>query len=805
MRTLAQDLRYAIRGLARNPGFTAVATLTLALGVGANTGVFSLVSAVVFRPMPGLAAPDRLVWVTHRDHGRTTRVPYTDAMDYRDRAGVFASLSVVDQRPVHLSADGVAERLSAEIVSGDYFAVLGKVPAAGRVFSADDDRARRPIAVLSTGYARRRFGSDASAVGRTVTIHGRGYTVVGVAPEAFRGLDFDFPPDLFLPVETYLSETPRAGVLTSRESEAFRVIARLAPGATPSAAKAAVAAIADRNDSLRPADRRGITASVQKLHGWVPPGHLGEFLPLAAIGLATTGLVLLIAAANVANLLLGRAVRRRREMGIRLAIGASRGRIVRQLLTESLVLAVMGAAAGVLLAVWTMELLLSRFDVPPALAPNLDVRVLLFATAAAVVTGLMFGLAPAWSASRPSVLPAIRETSGGAPGSRMQSGIVIVQVALSLVLLATSGLFLRSLGKAASVPVGFDRDAAPDVVTLAFDPETQGYSPERTAAVGEEMLSRARALPGVRSAALAEIVPLSNRGMADNFAPDGRPDDQRIAFYNAISPGYFTALGIPLAAGRDFTPADRAGAPRVAIVNETLARGFWPGRSPLGQGLATVDDPSRGWLVVGVARDVKYLSLTESETPFAYFPLAQETRLEEVVLIARAEPGRRLSASIRSAAAGVDPALPLFRLRTLEESIARSLADRRQGTILVAVFGALALLLAAVGLYGVVAFAVGERRREIGIRMALGATRRQIVSLFFRRGARLVAAGLAAGLLLAFSMTRLLSGMLFGVTPMDVTAIGGVSLLLAGVALAASSLPARRAAHVDPALTLRNE
>ncbi len=434
---------------------------------------------------------------------------------------------------------------------------------------------------------------------------------------------------------------------------------------------------------------------------------------------------------------------------------------------------------------------------------------LAYGVVVALATGILFGLAPAWNAARPDVLAALKGGSSGGPGrpgQRLQGALVVVQVALSLVLLAAGGLLLRSLAKAAAVPAGFDRESAGEVVTLSFDPVTQGYPPERAEQFREAMLERARSLPGVRAASLTELLPLSNRAIADDFAPEAGPAGAREqVFFTTVSPGYFATLGIPLVAGRDFAPTDRTGAPAVAVVNETLARRFWPGVSPLGRRFATIDRPGEGFEVVGVARDGKYLSLTEPARPFAYFPLAQGAHLNENTLLVRGSGGTALSAAVRAAARGLDPTLPLFQAETLEEALRRTTAGRRQGTLLLATFGALALLLAAVGLYGVVAFAVGERRREIAVRMAIGAARRDIISLFVGRAARLAGLGVAIGLALAAAITRLLSGMLFGVTPLDVTTLAAVSALLAAVALAASALPARRAARVDPASALRND
>ena len=812
MSALLQDLRYALRGLSRSPAFTAVAVLTLALGVGANTAIFSVVNAVLVRPIPGLADPGRLVWVTHTEEGRPRRVSYPDFLDDRDHSGVFAGIAALDQTPVHVSGSGEAERVEAQFASGDFFSVLGVVPALGRGFTADDERARRPLAMISWAYWQKRFQGDPRAVGSTLVVNGRPWTVVGVAPAHFVGLDIEKLPALFLPLETWLDSSGRGEELGSRGSSHFRVIARLSPGVGRAQAAATVAAIARRAAPERPKFVKDLAATVEPLRGWVPPGHMGEMLPMAAVGLAATGLVLLIASANVASLLVGRAARRRREIGIRVALGASRGRVLRQLLTESVVLAGLGALAGVLFATWSLDLLLSRFDVPAGLQATLDGHVLAYALGAAVATGLLFGLAPAWNATRPSVLPALREGSGGSDGSgrsRLQAALVVVQVALSLLLLACAGLFLRSLGKAAVAPVGFDRASAEAVAALSFDLQTQGYSAESALVFERELLARAATLPGTRGAALAQTLPLGNRAIGDSLAPEGtQPDEGEggVVFLNNVSPGFFATIGIPLVAGRDFTGEDRPGSPEVAIVNESLARRFWPGQSPIGKRLVSGASHSQTFEVVGVARDGKYLSLTEESRPFAYFPILQGgARYDETILLVRGSTGLSVAPDVRALVRTLDPALPVFQARTLADALAQNMADRRQGTLLVAAFGVLALALAAVGLYGVIAFAVGERRREIGIRMALGASHRDVVGLFVGRGARLAGVGVAIGLVLAAAVTRVLSSFLFGVTPMDVTTLGGVSLLLLGVAIVASGFPARRAAAIDPAIALRQD
>ncbi|HKD18105.1 MAG TPA: ABC transporter permease [Thermoanaerobaculia bacterium] len=806
MATLVQDLRYAARGLARNPGFTAAAVVTLALGIGVNTAIVSLIDAVLLRPVPGVARPERLAWIVQTEGGRTGRIAYPDASDYRGRAEMFDGVAAVDQLSAHATIDGASERVEAQIAGGDYFAILGVVPAAGRFFTADDDRARRPLAVLSGAFWRRRFGADPGVVGKTIAINGRSWTIAGVASPSFLGLDIDVTPDVFLPVETWAEASGHAGELLSREAVRYRAIARLRAGVPVERATAAVSAVAAANARLRRADRGRVDASVEPMQGWVPPGHLDQILPTAALGFVASGLVVLIACANVANLLLARAASRGPEMRIRRAIGASRGRIVRQLLTESVLLAGLGAAAGGLLAAWGLDLFLPRLDLPPTLVPAMDLRVLGYSLAVAVITGVLFGLAPAWSAAGSREAASLHAREASAPTRRLQGVLVAAQLALSLVLLAAAGLFLRSLDKAAAAPAGFDRARAENVATLSFDLAAQGFSAERSRAFCADLIAALSADPSVR-VAVAQTLPLGGRAVGGYYWPDGgSPERADVIFFNAVSPAYFETLGIRTLAGRAFRAADRAGSPRVAIVNETLARRYWPGASPIGKRLLTDKRAPEPIEIVGVVPDGKYMSLTEEPQPYAYFPILQVREgFESVSLFAWQPAGPSPILRMREAVRSLDPALPTDESGTLADVLRRSLSDRRQGTLLVAAFGILALVLAAVGLSGVVAYAVARRRREIGVRLALGATRRDVVALFVRQGSRLAAAGLATGMVLTAALTRLLSRFLFGVTPLDVTALVAVSALLGTVALIATAVPARRAASTNPVEALRQD
>jgi predicted permease len=808
MGTFAQDLRYALRTLFKSPGFTVAAVATLALGIGANTAIFSVVDAVMLRPLPGVREPGRLLWITNRLEGRARPLSYPDFVDQRERSGAFAGLLAFDRRAVHVAAGGQAERVEAEIVSGEFFSVLGVGAFRGRTLLPEDDRQARPVAVLSHAYWQRKYQANAGAVGAALTINGQPHTVVGVAPPGFIGLDLEKLPDVYVNLTSWMQASPRREMV-NRNSAWLGVMGRLLPGVSASRANAQVATVAAQSSAERAADKRQLTASTEAVRGFVPPGHGGDIIPMAVVGLAATGLVLLIAAGNVASLLLARAAARRREIGIRLALGASRARIIRLLLTESVLLALLGAALGALLSGWSLDVLLSRLAAPPGIQPALDKAVLLYTTLVAAGTGLVFGLAPAWTASRTNPATSVKDAAaGGASRSRLQSGLVATQMALCVVLLAVAGLFLRSLEKAAFSDIGLDRKTAGSVLAVSFDLETQGYSKEGRQTFERTLLERVASTPGVVSAALAEILPLTGRAIGDSVAPEGHEasnDESGMTFLSSVSPGYFRTLGISLVAGRDFQDADRPGSPKVAVINELLARRFWPADSPLGKRLRVGKEPDL-YEVVGVAREGKYVSLTEEPRPFLYLPLLQRGAVfGETVLLARSESGAPILDALRAEAERLDPALPLFHVRTLAESLDGQLSDRRQGTLLVAIFGALALLLAAVGLYGVVAYAVAGHTREIGVRMALGAARRDVVALFVGRGARLALIGLAVGLVLSAGLTRLLVGMIFGVGPTDAATFAAVAALLVTVALAASWLPARRAARIDPMEALRHE
>jgi len=820
--TLLQDLRYAVRTLLKSPGFTAVAVLTLGLGVGANTAVFTLVNAALFRSPPG-ARPHELVWLAAtrdfpdqpgRPRSYQRRFSLPEYRDYAAGTTAFTGLTAYQDVALALGSGGEPERINGMMVSGNYFQVLGLVPAAGRFFAAEEDGApgAHPVVVLSHRLWRRRFGSAPGVVGSDITVNGRHFLVVGVAPAGFVGIQLGEPAELFVPLAMVGVAMPRSAyLLEQRNADWLQIVGRLKPGVTVAAAGAEVATFAARLAQEYPEALAATSAEVTPLSGGLDPSNRGEALPILLLLMAVPAVVLLIACANVANLLLARAAGRRREIGIRLALGATRWRLLRQLLTESVLLALCAGAVGMLLSFWLNDVLLAVSHAPAEieLALKPDLRVFAFTIAIAAATGVLFGLAPALGATRPDVVPALKE-EGIALGrrvrrSRLTGAFVVAQVALSLILLVTAGLFLRSLDKALDVNPGFD---PVNRISLSFDLGIQGYTDRQRGTFYARLLERVRALPGVEATSLASPLPLSGRMVGTAVSLEGvDPDAGGVPVsFSAIAPQYFTTLGIPLVRGRDFAASDGAGAPLVVIVNETLARRLWPDQDPLGRRLRMYGRTEPYREVIGVAKDGKYDELTESPRNFLYLPERQRADLSDIALVAKtAGDPRPLAGALIAAVHELDPTLPIFRIETLEQSLVNRLDKVRGASSLLGVFGTLALLLAALGLYGVMAYAVTQRTREIGIRVALGAGQRDVLRQFVGEGFRLAVVGVMIGLALSVALTRVIARFLYGVTATDAATFAAGAAVLCVVALAASWFPARRAARVDPMVALRAE
>ncbi len=820
MNTLWQDARYALRLLWQQPGFTLVAVLSLAIGIGANTTIFSVVNAVLLRPLPGIAQPARLVDVhaTEANGSSYHAFSYPDYAHFREQNKTCAGLTAYSGIPLSMNAGAQPERLFGMIVSGNYFDVLGTKPLQGRFFLPEEDQTpgTHPVAVVSADLWRQRFGADPNLVGRTITLNGHAFTVVGVAPAGFRGTWVGLTPDVWVPLMMQ-AETRPGGQLLSRQARWLQVTGRLKDGVTTQQAQAELGTQAAQLAQAYPETNRGLGVDVRAAS--MLPGEVrGAVLGFMAILFVVVGLVLLIACANVAAMTLARASTRRKEMAIRRAMGASRRQLVSQLLLESVLLFLLGGTAGVLVAVWATDLLLAfkpPADMPISLEFGVDVRVLLFTLVISLVTGLLFGLAPALQASKPDVLSALKsDTPGGSlHRSRTRSVFVIAQIAISLVLLVTAGLFLRSLRNASSIDVGFVPDG---VETLTLDLRTQGYDETKGREFYRQLTERVAALPGVRAASLARMVPLNGNNMMTGINISGHepPPGQHALMVglNIVDGRYFETVNMPLIGGRTFNETDRQGAPQAAIINETLARRYYTSANvaaAIGQSFSfggDDDGQAERVVIVGIVKDAKYETLGEDARPYLYRPL-QQSYSGEMTLHVRALPGEatRVLAAVRQEVGALDKDLPLLNVMPMTEQIGFSIMPLRLAATVVGTLGLLGLLLAAVGVFGVVNYSVAQRTRELGIRMALGAQPADVLRLVMRQGLRLALVGVGLGLAISFALTRALASLLYGVSATDPLIFIGMALLLVGVAFVASYIPARRATKVDPMVALRYE
>jgi predicted permease len=812
MSTLRHDLRSARRLLSRNPAFTAIAVFTLALGIGLNTAVFSVIHALLLRPMPAARATHELVQVYRSwpgiEFGSSSPMNFRDVQERaRD---VFQDLAAWEFVPLSISADGQSQRMFGQMVSANYFNVLGVSAARGRLFVNDEDRSpgAHPVVVLSHATWQGMFGGDPEIVGRRVILNGAPYEVVGVAPAELRSPIPIIAPAMWVPLMQIAQVSPhRRDPLTTRGSSYMNVIGRLAPGVTIEQARSRMAAllpglIADFPDDYKGSEWRLVRQNEAGLHPTVRNAQVG----LSAVVMAVVVMLLLIACVNVANLFLARARDRWREMAIRLSLGARRAVIVRQLLVESLVFASVAGAAGLVIAWWCMAFL-NRIQLPMdvRISANLElsVPVLLFTMAATLVTGVLFGIAPALQATRPSLIPSLKgEAPSGDSRSRASRTLVVAQMALSLLLLVCAGLFLRNLRSATTVDKGFEGG---NVLLAEFDPGLQGYPESRSRQFYRTLIARLEALPTVSSASVSSLMPLalsnSQTGVEiAGYAPS--PEEQMSIDFNAVSSAYFRTMGIRVTRGRDFTAADDSASQPVMVVNERFAERFWPGQDPVGKVVRTRRAER---VVVGVVPTGKYQSLGEAPKAFMYFPIEQVFNPSAVLQVRTKTDPTLLIPALRAEAAALDATLPVSNVRTISAHLGIALMPARLAGGALAVFGMLGLVLASVGIYGVMSYSVAQRTREIGIRMAMGAARTEVVGLIMKQGLTLVAIGGAVGIAAALGASQILRGLLYGASAFDVVTFVGVPLLLLAVAALAIWVPALRAASVDPVRAIRSE
>ncbi len=832
METLLKDFRFAFRTLKKTPLVTTAALVSLALGIGANTTIFTLVNAVFLRGLP-IVEPDRVVALFTTEEkqqagplGNLMPVSRPNYVDLRDETDVFSELVDVAFVPADLAAaGGEPEQIFGMQVAGGYFEMLGVKPFHGRLLGPQDDVTvgGHPVVVLSHRFWQRRFGGDRGLVGETITLNRLPFTVVGIAPPGFEGTFTLGQADFFAPmtmVDTFW--TVFRDYFDDRRALFMFVYGRLAPGVTLEQARAQVATVGQGLAEEYPGvnENRGFTLRPLP-ETTINPAQRDNFVRAGGLMMTVVGLILLIACVNVANLLLGRAVARRREIAIRMSLGAPRGRIVRQLLTESLVLGLGAGVLGLAFAYWARSALWAMrppFLQQSGLDLSLDVSVLAFTLGVAVLTGVLFGLFPALRASRPGLAEDLKEATrsegGLARTFNFKNLLVTGQVALSLVALIGSGIFLRSLGEATRIDLGFEPGP---LAMMSFDLSRQGYDADRGEQFLNRVVERASQVPGVESASLATIVPLTGGGFMRTVYVEGRDTEAEnnglLTPANVVGPGFFKTAGIELRRGRDFTAADRAGSQTVAIVNEAMVERFWPGEDPIGRRYSYHGE-DEVWEVVGVVETSKYLNVGEDPQAQAYVPRLQDYN-PAISLVVRAavppEAGKRNTATeqaletVRREVQSLDETLPITNPQTLATAVGQALWAPRMAAILLAVMGGLALLLAAIGIYGVMAYSVSQRRHEIGIRMAMGARGADVLKLVLGQGMTLVVAGLALGLGVAVIAGRTVAPLLYGVSPTDAVTFAATSAVLAAVALVATLIPARRASVTDPVNVLRRE
>jgi len=819
---VSQDIRFALRTMRKSPGFTVVAVLTLALGIGANTAIFTLVNAVFFHPIPVRDPAGLFSLFTTDERNRSAlsnflQVSYPNGDDIQHRSQSFSSLALYAPTGVSMTIDGQPESLFAQAVSGNFFDVLGVQAAIGRMFRAEDDdqSGANPLIVLNSGLWERKFGSDRNVIGKSVLLNGQGFTIIGVAPKGFQGPTVLGGPDLWVPLSMHdqIFSGLFKAYFNERRFLGFSAFGRLKDGVSQDRARSELQAMGSALEREYPLANKGRSFTVRPLlEATIDPNLRGLFTRAGQLMMGVVGLVLLIACANIANLLLARAAGRKREISVRLALGATRSRIIGQLLTEAIILAVAGAILGIGLAIVGRDLLWKfrpPFLTQASLNLDLDARVLGFTLAVTVLTGLLFGLVPALRASRPNLVSELKERAGGETfsGRRLtvSSFFVMAQIAFSLMALVGAGLFLISLRNAQQIDLGFDTH---NLAMLSFDLGSLNYERARVKEFNRRTLETVQDLPGVKSATLASNIPLFGPTFARSVFPEGQEDASNkngvLVTIDSVSENYLRTMGIPLLQGSDFDSTMREDSIKVAIVNKTAARRFWPGQEVVGKRFKFFG--TNDWIqVIGVSQDSKYATLGEDPTPYIYLPLIQAPSSAVTLFFRSNTNPATVISTVRNQVQAEDRNLPLTNVWPIGEVISQALWNARFGASLLAIFALLALLLCTIGIYGVIGYSVGQRVREIGIRMALGAQRRDVLLMVLKQSAILLAIGVALGLGISFWLARGIVSLLYGVSASSPGAFVGMAVLLALVGLLASYIPARRAASVSPIVALHHE
>jgi putative ABC transport system permease protein len=826
MTNIAQDIRYALRNLRKSPVFAAIAVITLALGIGANTAIFTVVNAVFFHPIP-VKDPARLVEIFTLDQRKILGAAnnnvfpnsFPNGQDIQQRAQSFSGMTVYEAfaTPVSMTVNGQPNQYFAQLSSGNYFDVLGVHAQLGRTFRPEEDSTAGagPVVVLNHGFWERVLAANPNVIGQNVLINGQGFSIIGVAPKGFQGTSVIGGPDMWIPMSMHdqiLTGFPKQ-LFNERRFLGYNSVARLKEGATPEQAKAELQAIALDLEKAFPLANKGRTFTLQPLlESSIAANQRDQFKRAGIMLMAVVGIVLVIACFNIANLLLARASGRKREMSIRAAIGASRTRIVSQLLTEALVLAIAGGALGLGLALAARDVMW-RFRPPQLPADGMDLsldwHVMAFTFLVAITTGLIFGLAPALQASRPDLVSELKERAGGdlRKGSRftVRDVLISLQVMVCLIALVGAGLFLISLRNARAMDTGFDTH---NLAMLSFDLGALNYDAPRAREFERRALEAAQNTPGVRSAALSNTIPLFNGGFGRTLFKEGEDNNNgqsgHVSQYSVMSPEYLQTMGIAMVRGQGFDSTIRENTPRVAIINETAAKQIWPNEDPIGKRFTFFRDTS-ATQVIGIVRDSSYNALGELPRPYMYVPLIQNPNAAVTVFFRTQGDPRSALSSVRAQIQAMDRNLPITNVWAIGEVISQSLWASSFGASLLTVFAMIAMALCAVGIYGVVGYSVGQRIREFGIRLALGAQPRDVLLMVLKQSALIMAAGLIGGLVAAFFLARLIVTFLYGVNTNSPLAFLAMALVLAAVGVFASYIPARRAARVDPMVALHYE